>query len=1710
MLHVVHKCFTASLGSKSFDALKHKQKMFALLLPLFFILNTRAQSSEDAKFPAERTPTDVVVNYKVPDEVLPEGAAISVSFSKEPTDEEIFRVHFFEEPLVPMKGSFSAKENTDLVYALAAFSQRKSADDFSSVTNFLIRYPKSRWQGALLANLGILYRKTGYYNQAMDAWEKAWELLKAQKEPKAKILADKMIAELLMINSWLGRMKAMETLLKGLDKRVIEGPAMNRIVVVREALAGMKNQPELTFKCGPYALNQILINRSDTVHGLNEKLRQVRSTPKGFSLTEVKAMAADVGLRYQMAFRKPGAEVILNSVVHWKLDHYSALLKKEGGYYGCEDATMGMVNGQRFWLTAAALDSSASGYFLVPEGPLPAGWRKVDEGEGSKVFGKGNQKPPDKPLSKDDKKCPDCPPVPGMASCNVHAAAVSLHIADRPLFYTPPVGPAIMWDVHYLQRDNYQPANFNYSNFGQQWTFEWLSYIQDDPVNLSANIDVYLMGGGVRTFTGFSSTDTTSEPELQTNDVLVRVCPNCYELRHPDGSKEEYARPDGSTVAGRRIFLTKKIDAAGNAVTVGYDANLRILSLKDAIGQVTTLYYENTNDIYKITKVRAPYGRYAYFTYDGAGRLASIKDVIGLVSSFQYDAGNFITQMSTPYGITRFTTGAGADGYSRFVETTYPLGEKERVEYRENAPGIAMYDPVAPQGMVNSYNYYLVYRNTFFWDKKAMKEAPGDYTKAKIYHWLHGSATDAPGSASSVLESVKEPLENRVWFDYQGQGNSIVANQGMSSQPADVGRVLDDGTTQLYKFAYNPLGYDTLSIDPIGRTIRKKYDANNIDLLEVRNVTKGANDTLARFTYNKQHLPLTATDASGLRTDFAYNTKGQLTSVTNPRKEKTSFGYDSKGFLKTITGPVAGDTVKFTYDLFGRVRTVTDPEGYTVTTDYDNLDRPTLITYPDQTFEQVVYSKLDAVHMRDRMGRWSHAIYDSLDRLNATVDALGRVNQFMWCSCGSLAEIVDPLKHVTQFTRDLQGRLISKIYDDNKTITYKYDSTTSRLQQVTDAKGQVTRYSYAVDDNLKRIDYLNSTTFTPSAIFNYDSSYNRLDSMRDWAGRTIYSYYPVVANNLGAGRLKSIDGPLYQDVISYTYDSLGRVASRAINGVASSVAYDALGRVTSATNALGAFGYNYVRQTGRLSGMSYPNGQSTAFDYYDNVGDQRLKQIRNIKGSTTLSQFDYEYNPEGQITKWTQQAGAGTPTAYSLSYDMADQLIAATLKSQNAIVKRYAYQYDKAGNRTSEQVDGSVASSTYNTLNQLTAQQSGGAMYFQGTVSKFASLVVKNTTTQDSAKATVDSATNGFEAFVKVAPGPNNIAIRAVDYSGNGNDTTQTYNINVGNGGSNTLAYDDNGNTLTATNPAVTYVWDGADRLLRIKNGTDSTEFVYDALNRRVGEKLNGSYIRRWVWDGTELVEERSGTGNTVTKRFFPQGEVIGSKKYYFTRDHLGSVREMTDASGNLIARYDYDPYGRRKLVAGVDTADFGFTGHYVHKRSGLHLALYRAYDANAGRWLNRDPINEAGGMNLYNYVDNSPLAYTDPKGLAKYTLPPLDGSVKLPSPLQGPFTPGLSAAGKTLNAAGKVGGVAAEAVHLYHAREKLKCKFEEAQKNLEDQLDLANKIKDPLERQAAIDNAMEIYYYDVAIASTEYLTETLEFSVGIDLGDKILHWISH
>src|SRR5260370_1095847 len=385
-----------------------------------------------------------------------------------------------------------------------------------------------------------------------------------------------------------------------------------------------------------------------------------------------------------------------------------------------------------------------------------------------------------------------------MATYTAHAMLASLNIEDTPIRYTPPRGPAINFTVTYNQRESQQPQTFSYANLGPKWTFNWLSYVTDDPGNTSANATVYVPGGGVEVYSGFDSVSQSYQPDPQSHAVLVRTAPATYEKRFPDGSKQVFSLSDGSSSFPRKIFMTQWVDPTANAATIGYDGSFRITTLTDALGQVTTIAYELPGDPLKITKVTEPFptGRFASFSYNANGQLASITDEIGIQSTFTYstDGSNFITLLQTPYGTSNFSS--GQSGTNRWIEMADPLGAIERVEYRDNAPGLNASDSVAPAGMTNSG---LDIANTFYWDKKSIEMYPPvngvyDYTKARIIHWV----VNPDGTFTGITASEKAPLENHVWYAYAGQSDTN--HVGASANPGKMAGVLGDAVTHLWPY----------------------------------------------------------------------------------------------------------------------------------------------------------------------------------------------------------------------------------------------------------------------------------------------------------------------------------------------------------------------------------------------------------------------------------------------------------------------------------------------------------------------------------------------------------------------------------------------------------------------------------------------------------------------------------------------------------------------------------------------------------------------------------------------------------------------------------------------------------------------------------------------------------------------------------------------
>ena len=404
----------------------------------------------------------------------------------QPTDADLRASMIFSEPLRPVVGTSTATE-TD---ALASALREPTHDDrgVSALQRFTEAHPQSRWAPAIHLHIGAISYGTGYFQDALAHWKAAWELAKAGEDDISKELANQALAEYAKMNARIGRMTEVASALTEAQGRTLMGDARVKIESASEGLWAMQNRPGISFQCGPYALLSVAQElKPDAAKKTTSFLARHPSPTTGFSLPEVQRMSSELGLTLQLARRDAGAVVIVPAVVHWKLGHFGALVRERSGTYVLKDPTFGNETS----LSRQALDEESSGYFLVPAGPLPAGWKRATTAETAHLYGRGytvNIDPDD--TSPDDPspppQCPGAGPTPSplaMATYRFHILAANLHIEDTPVAYATAVGPSVRVNVAYNHREAGQPTTIDFTSFGPQFVSNWVSYLVDNPTN---------------------------------------------------------------------------------------------------------------------------------------------------------------------------------------------------------------------------------------------------------------------------------------------------------------------------------------------------------------------------------------------------------------------------------------------------------------------------------------------------------------------------------------------------------------------------------------------------------------------------------------------------------------------------------------------------------------------------------------------------------------------------------------------------------------------------------------------------------------------------------------------------------------------------------------------------------------------------------------------------------------------------------------------------------------------------------------------------------------------------------------------------------------------------------------------------------------------------------------------------------------------------
>jgi RHS repeat-associated protein len=405
---------------------------------------------------------------------------------------------------------------------------------------------------------------------------------------------------------------------------------------------------------------------------------------------------------------------------------------------------------------------------------------------------------------------------------------------------------------------------------------------------------------------------------------------------------------------------------------------------------------------------------------------------------------------------------------------------------------------------------------------------------------------------------------------------------------------------------------------------------------------------------------------------------------------------------------------------------------------------------------------------------------------------------------------------------------------------------------------------------------------------------------------------------------------------------------------------------------------------GPLSGLSITNG-------YDNL--LRRTVLAMPSQPSVFTQFGYD-NASRLQTIADANSDSVTNT-YLVNSPLVGQIVFVQSGNVRMTTTR---QYDYLNRRTNNAL---VLNFGVNPLNELTnvSRTANSTLTVAGATSLPATSVTVN---GSSAQVYSD---NTFAQEGNPLVDGTNTFIAVATYA----QTNQaSANVSVYLPASVNYSYDGRGNL---TNDGLrSFVYDDENQLtsVTVANAWRS-EFDYDGLlRRRIRREYtwSGTWYEtnevHYVYDGRLVIQERDV--NNVPQVTYTRGNDLGGglekaggiggllartdnqqmTHAFYHCDGNGNVTCLIDSSGEVVARYAYDPFGNMIAISGTlaNANLYRFSSKEYHPNSGLVYYLYRYYDPNLQRWINRDLLEEYGGLNLFQFALNNPLSCVDRNGL--------------------------------------------------------------------------------------------------------------------------------
>jgi RHS repeat-associated protein len=723
-------------------------------------------------------------------------------------------------------------------------------------------------------------------------------------------------------------------------------------------------------------------------------------------------------------------------------------------------------------------------------------------------------------------------------------------------------------------------------------------------------------------------------------------------------------------------------------------------------------------------------------------------------------------------------------------------------------------------------------------------------------------------------------------------------------------------------------GAPARSRDVQGRTATAQRDASGRD-----SITISAFGDTTLFRWEGPNLKR-QTSGAAVR-EMWYGTYGLLTRETSGR-HTTRYWYDARGTLdslKVAKGVGRDLTLRFTNDAYGRRLSQTDSVGRVTTYQYqpDGFQNTASVTYPGNVVDRYAYDGYGRrTTVTNALWETTSTQYDLLNRTTLLTDALGNATQQQQ-GRAFLDQVIDPESQRHTFQRNVLG----------------WD--TVRV----DPRGQVTRLRYRVD------------------------------------GQTVSTI-----NRRG-------------QVVELDYDAQGRLVQQRADGTVTTLEYDPAGRFMVVVNGESRDTTHLDTRGRPVRHVSIRNGQRYAVESGWNTNEGARSLVSYVAGGMEIETSRFGFATE-RVLAGTEAGDTLFTGEAATRFESRGDGTLAWMRLPTGLRMDFTYSPNGpwvTGVTFSDAAVNSALGLTYgrDALGRVSSRGDAGGSWVYGydaagRLDRYGPVTMTQqyvcTGGDDDGGGGIGSPVTGLPVchwtFV-----PDSSGIVTFSYDSAGNPAGYDAAVDAGNRlarlGEYTMQYDADGNlTHRYRNGALeqTLSWNSLGQLTSVwTSGTGTTTFGYDGIGRRVRKTAPNGTVTRYVYDGDQIAMELDGAGNVVaTYTYFqgidqPQSVKRGGQRYYYVRDHLGSITGLVNGGGALANQYRYDAWGNAQQAQEAVPNPFRFTGREYDAETGLYFHRARYYDPRIRRFVSEDPAGLEGGVNLYAYVGNDPVNFRDPTG---------------------------------------------------------------------------------------------------------------------------------